>query len=351
MHRIFLLLFILNTVLLTADQSVYISIDRLQSEQQIRNMRFADFDYLYIFHPNTQTISDVTGKPISYKQEQKNEALTLLLLTKSRGITKRLLSIGHMAELMPVLIKNPKKLTLYIKTISSTLKKYDYDGVEIDWEQTINIKDHLKLMTLLRSELNKISKNNQRKYILTTAMHSYLATRYDKKSATNLSQQVDFLNIMTYDFGGGNWGKKASHNTPLPAIKKYMAKWRQHFSAHKLHMGMANYGYLYMNLKPNTANREAVRRGRSITWQTMQKLILQGWQEKWDKRQTAALYFSPDGKSFASFDTQQSIERKIDYAQQEGFKLFWWEFHCDYNSKNNSNPMLDSASKYIKSKN
>lgn len=58
-------------------------------------------------------------------------------------------------------------------------------------------------------------------YTITTALHSWQI--YDKELADKLVANVDWINIMTYDMGGGIWGNIPKHNTPLDKIKKELA--------------------------------------------------------------------------------------------------------------------------------
>ncbi|MEB3374916.1 glycosyl hydrolase family 18 protein [Bacteroides sp. CR5/BHMF/2] len=63
-----------------------------------------------------------------------------------------------------------------------------------------------------------------------------------KELADKLVANVDWINIMTYDMGGGIWGNIPKHNTPLDKIKKELAHWEV-FDRDKLCIGLANYGW------------------------------------------------------------------------------------------------------------
>ena len=304
-------------------QSIYISVDRLKSPESVKKINYANYENLYLFHGNT--LKNLNQKPqaMRYKPGKRGTALTPLLLKEARGKSKCIYSIGHLKELMPALMKKPAMLQHYLNYLVETVQHYGYDGIEIDWEHSIVLNQHLTLMKELRRKLNALSAKTRKKYILTTAMHAYLGNRFKKASADELGKQVDFINIMTYDLGGGQWGKSATHNTPLPAVQKIMEKWHKNFPAAKLHMGLANYGFSYKNLKPGEKNPEQVKKGGWMTCRQLNDLTKQGWKEKWDETNQVPYYFSPDGKSFATLENKRSLAKKISYARKQQFNVFF----------------------------
>jgi chitinase len=143
---------------------------------------------------------------------------------------------------------------------------------------------------------------------------------------------VDWINLMTYDMGGGYWGHAATHNTPLDGIQTALStKWSV-FPPEKVCIGLANYGYLYHGLAPGQPSAVPLRqKGRSLSYSELPKLLSSGWKESYDPKAAASYYFSPDRSSFATIDTPTSIKRKLAWISSGRFRgVFWWEYHLDY---------------------
>ncbi|MFI3286318.1 MAG: glycoside hydrolase family 18 protein, partial [Rikenellaceae bacterium] len=123
--------------------------------------------------------------------------------------------------------------------------KHNYDGIELDWEHTITLDEHILFMTDIRAALNALGLDKP--LYLTTALHT--THIYTQEQADALSAQVDWINLMTYDIGGGNWGEVATHNTPLTTMRNTLRDWEV-FSPKKICIGLASYGFQYHGIMP-----------------------------------------------------------------------------------------------------
>lgn len=104
------------------------------------------------------------------------------------------------------------------------MKTYGFDGVDIDWEYPVSGGNDIKhrpedkenftlLMEALRQELTKAQTNGSEPYLLTIATSAGV----DKISNLELVQvgnQVDWINVMTYDFHGA-WESTTNHQSAL----------------------------------------------------------------------------------------------------------------------------------------
>ncbi|MFI3280677.1 MAG: glycoside hydrolase family 18 protein [Rikenellaceae bacterium] len=208
--------------------------------------------------------------------------------------------------------------------------KHDYDGIELDWEHTITLDEHILFMADIRESLDALKLDKT--LYLTTALHT--THIYTQEQADALSAQVDWINLMTYDIGGGNWGTIATHNTPLNSMRKTLEDWEV-FSPKKICIGLASYGFQYHDIMPNVELPEGEllnRYGRYCSAYEMPNLIeKEGWVEHWDQEEQAPYFFSPDSTSFITIDTSRSLALKIDWIKEAGYKgAFWWEFHTDW---------------------
>ncbi|WP_379165739.1 glycosyl hydrolase family 18 protein [Paenibacillus roseus] len=105
------------------------------------------------------------------------------------------------------------------------LREYKLDGLDIDWEypveggETHNIhrpedkQNFTLLMKTLREALDAAGSEDGKYYLLTIASGQSDSFVVNADLANSVSY-LDFINIMTYDFGG-SWEKLANHNAPL----------------------------------------------------------------------------------------------------------------------------------------
>jgi len=91
-------------------------------------------------------------------------------------------------------------------------------------------------MADMRQALNAAAPKGRR-YTLTTALQTYRA--FSPEQARQLCAAVDWINLMTYDMGGGYWGHAATHNAPLDGIKAILASKWSVFPPDKLCIGLA----------------------------------------------------------------------------------------------------------------
>jgi chitinase len=251
---------------------------------------------------------------------------------------------------------NDKKRMLFAKIQAEFCKKYNFDGVEIDWEGFKSKSDHTKLMGDLRvclDEISRRSKSGKRKYYVTTALHSYV--RFGPEEARVLGSYVDWINVMTYDMGGGRWGKVASHNTPLDGIKTRITERWKVFPKNKICLGFANYGFHYKGIKPGQKCGHLRKDGqaRYVSYKKVQPILKTGWKEFYDKKAEAPYYFSPDKSEFITIDNFLSHRKKAEWVISNNYRgIFWWEFNYDFypqadGIKSARHPMIDNVSSII----
>ncbi|GGD81825.1 glycosyl hydrolase family 18 protein [Paenibacillus nasutitermitis] len=155
---------------------------------------------------------------------------------------------------------------LFANSAVEFLRKYRFDGLDIDWEYPVaggdidnsrrpeDKQNYTLLMKTVREALDAAGSKDGKYYLLTIA--SYQGQSFvDNADLANSSQYIDFINIMTYDYSG-NWNTSGYHNTPLfydPASPSASAKHNNVNSSvaghlnggvpnHKLVLGVPFYG-------------------------------------------------------------------------------------------------------------
>jgi chitinase len=324
--------------------ATYVVGGSLKDPTQLKATRFSNFDFLYVMAgpawegkdfdlPEPQVLKKLVTDH-AYPAGDSGEALVPDLIARAhRAGTRVLVSIPG-SDRFSYFAGDAAKRAAFARVVTAFVKKHDYDGVEIDWEHTIVQSDHIALLGEIRRTLNDLrtaDSKTTRSYCLTTALPS--SWRYTPDEARALCSCVDWVNIMTYDMGGGIWGDTATHNTPLNAMKSELAQWlAAGFPREKLCIGLANYGFIYRNLRPGEKSPVSLKeKGRYIDFTEAADLIRAGWTESYDPEAQASYYFSPDGRDFMTIDSVQSIGHKLDWVLEERFRgAFWWVFHADY---------------------
>ncbi|KGK00119.1 glycoside hydrolase family 18 protein [Thalassotalea sp. ND16A] len=349
--------------------ATYIRGNWLKSRAQLKQTRFEQFNFMYVmaapswqakdFELTEEQIHNKLVRDYAYPTGDSGLSLVPELIARAQQKNvKVLLSIPGKDEFNPVAADSTKR-ALFAKVMAAFVKKYNYDGIEIDWEHTYNRDQHTALMAELRKALDALEKSSaepKREYYLTTALHSFRT--FSPAQAQQLSASVDWLNIMTYDMGGGIWDNVASHNTPLDEMKKRLHNNWSVFSPDKLSIGLANYGFYYQGIAPGENSEVSLKeKGRYFSYTELPALLNQGWQESYDHSAQAPYYFSPDKAEFVTMDNKQSLSHKMAWAFEQQFRgVFWWEFSLDYfpavaGKKYASHPLIDHVSQTILEKN
>ena len=320
--------------------ATYFIADKISRERDLEQADFTKFDFYYIIAGPKWGADDFEDLDQSMKKfvtdhaypaARRGEGLTPELIRKiHEAKAKALVSLPSVLARgdFPNMAGTPEKRRIFAAVLTEFCKKYDFDGIEIDWENTLVIPHYIELIKELRRALNRL--DTGKKYYLTTALHTHW--KFTPEQVRELSDNLDWINIMTYDLGHGNWGNKAKHNTPLDFIKLSLNQNWDRFDPSKICVGLASYGFHYTDVVPEKVYPETLnRRGRYFQYTELDGLLKKGWTEQWDAPHGVPYYFSPDGKDFVSIDNLRSLRMKVDFILAKKYRgVFWWEFHYDY---------------------
>ena len=344
--------------------ATYLDIRKIRSKEELKKIQLNQFNFIYMFLagpqwkvedfdlPEKEAIKKLVTNHSYPKGESGFALVPEIIRMAHKQNVKILISAPARRNFNPI-AADSKKRKLFAKLQAAFCHKYNFDGVEVDWEGFKSKSDHTKLMGNLRACLNKYSKGGKRKYYVTTALHTYI--RYSSEEARLLGSYVDWINVMTYDMGGGRWGKVATHNTPLNAIKERLTKRWKVFPRNKICIGFANYGFHYKGIKPGQKCGHLRKDGqaRYISYKNFQPYLKSGWTESYDKKAEAPYYFSPDKNEFITIDNMLSHRKKTEWVIANKYRgIFWWEFTYDYYPDGNGkktpcHPMIDNVSSII----
>lgn len=316
------------------------SVESLLSEAEMSNPGYEAFDFIYLMAAPThwseidydlpRSEIESLADAFDYTRAGGHMPLVPQMIRKAHEAgAKILLSLGGQQEFRPFL-ERPERLRNLEAYLLRLVADNDYDGLDIDWEITLDKELHAGMMNRLREGLDSLAAARNRACYLTTALS--IDHVYDQPLADSLSRAVDWINVMSYDMCDGVWGSTPSHNTSMAKLREKLAHWKP-FDKRQLCLGLANYGFYYKGLKPGEkADGPLSRYGSYITYREfLPRLEHGGWTETYDPEAEVSYYFSPDGGEFVTIENPRSMRRKIEWITSNGFRgVFWWEFHHDY---------------------
>ncbi|MEI6285756.1 MAG: glycoside hydrolase family 18 protein [Bacillota bacterium] len=260
---------------------------------------------------------------------------------------------GSEAEAFHQLALTPQGRRKFCKSLVGLLTKYNFDGVDVDWESPGDYADSsgseafasadrenfTTLLAEIRLYLDKLQKVTGKRYQLSSAGgpgRSYLANIEGERVAAI----VDQANIMTYDFHGG-WDYQTAHHTNLDgkdgtpsgiinvklAVQNYL---NAGFAPDQLVIGIALYGRSWKKVYADDAGLYQMSKtegGAEYTYDGLKKNYFgkNGFKRIWDNEASAAYLWN--GSEFITYDDTQSVADKARYVVSSNLRgLMLWEY-------------------------
>jgi chitinase len=231
------------------------------------------------------------------------------------------------------------------------IKKYDMDGIDIDWEYPAlpgdkgniyrpeDTHNYTLMFKELRSQLNDLQKQTGKKYLLTTAVGGFKGF-IDHTEMNDAQQYLDYINLMTYDFSGG---KIASHHTSLYESKAYKAHntadnattlfMAAGVPANKLVMGIAFYGKASILVEGAKGLGDSVAtysRGAGYTQIKDSILKIPAFRMHRDRHAKADYIYNDSTRQFITYDDEWSVKKKCKYVKRKKMAgAMFWEYNDD----------------------
>lgn len=249
---------------------------------------------------------------------------------------------------------------LFAKTGLDIIKKYNLDGIDLDWEYPsysiagiASSKDDKINFTLLLKEIRELfdkEKNSNSNYLLTIATGA--DEYYIHGTEIGLAQKyLDYIQLMTYDMRGG-FQTITGHHTNLftssgdlfrISVDKSVKIFSQEgVPKSKLVIGAAFYSRMWKNVPNIDTGLHQVTLssgGYGPDYSTLVNdyININGFIRYWDDEAKAPYLFN--GNTFITYDDEESIKHKCEYIiAQDLAGIMFWEFKCD-NTKNLLNTM------------
>lgn len=255
----------------------------------------------------------------------------------------------------------PSSRALFARTSVDIIRQYKLDGVDIDWEYPGQRGDNNKfrpedkqnftlMFVELRKELDKLTTETGKKYLLTAALgasKNFIAnTEMDK-----VAKILDYLFLMTYDFGGPDgtvghhtnlfsYGPDKKSSSADQAIRDFIAAG---VPANKLGIGVAfygkavdaagteNHGLGQARVRP-IAGTPSASAGQAGGYTKLKESVINqnGYTRFWDREAKAPYLFNPEKKVFITYDDEKSTKLKARYVKKHKLAgVFFWEYFSD----------------------
>ncbi len=249
----------------------------------------------------------------------------------------------------------PESRQKFATSCVNFMKQYGFDGLDIDWEYPVgggntgNIErpedaaNFVLLLTELRNQLDAQGGIDGAHYLLTIAAPAG-KERYATIDWASVQQQLDWINVMSYDFAG-SWSAITGHNAQLyrsasdpspdnnidTALKAFLAAG---VPSDKLVMGVPFYGRAFKEVAPTNdglyQSYGAVSGEGVIDYKGLDKDWLKLMVRHWDDAAKVPWLYNTKTNMMISYDDPESLQYKVDYVKQNNLGgIMIWELSND----------------------
>lgn len=326
--------------------SVYIWHGCMRDSDYVSRIDFANFDNVYLMdgalwqsvEEFDRDIAPLLDDPEATVPFRKRDRFAQCVSLAHEAGTKAMWSLGNECRFQAF---DNERRERFSRIVAQTVRNMDFDGVDIDWETDVYTHHdlHAQLLAALRAALDSLTEITGKKYTLSTALS--VEAHYREDCRQTLNDAVDFINLMSYDLGGCLWREYATHNTPMAGIEKSVDEHWKGIPREKLHLGLANYGFLYKSIFPGERLPDGKRLnscGRYINYNAVMPQIMgdQNWRKVYDPEEKSYYFLNDADHSFITIETPETLAHKFEYVSRAGLGgTFWWCYANDVMPDNN----------------
>lgn len=295
----------------------------------------------------------------------------LMGLKKQNPSLKVLFSIGGWvwSDQFSNIAAYEKSRVQFAQSAVQLLKKYGFDGIDIDWEfpgqraednvfRPSDKENFTLLLAELRKQLEIQTASDKVHYLLSIASGAD-QTYLDHTDLKEVQKYLDYINIMGYDFYNG-WMYQTGHHANLNASKfekfggdnlnkTVTAYLKTGIAADKLVIGIPFYGRKWAKVNPqNNGLYQSAQTGAEIIayWKIKEEIATGKYKQLYDESAKASYLWNAQDNIFISYETPKEIALKSAFIKQKklGGAMFW-EYSLD-----NKQELLNKLYESIKNK-
>jgi chitinase len=265
----------------------------------------------------------------------------------------------------------PQSRARFIESSLAFIKKFDLDGIDIDWEYPAQIgagnifrPEDKQNFTLLMKEFREAldaqaSAEHHDHYLLTAAMG--VDTAYMNHTEVGpVSKYLDYINIMTYDIYNGN-DKVTGHQSNLyqskygHQVRVSSASAIQNFikagaPAAKIVMGLPFYGrgWTEVNNQDRGLYQPSMGHHFSLPYDSLAKSYINknGFKRYWDKKAKVPYLWNSKTHTFVTYNDVRAFKYKTRYVKAQKLAgVMFWEYTEDLKNQALFNPLVEFMDK------
>lgn len=247
----------------------------------------------------------------------------------------------------------------FADNIVDAINKYEFDGVDIDWEGTgVDASQFTRLVRIV----NQRVKANNPNHLVTAATPG--GQWGPPRFALNKSHQyLDFLNLMTYDlsFNAGQhhsalYKSSVKYDTQFGvaytliscSIEESIAIYHTYGVPNsKIVVGVPFYGVIQARqYNESTGQWTQFAKTGTISYHGIKDIYMNNpnYYVRYDENSQVPYIISVDGTTFISYDNAKSIQVKSTYIKENGLAgMMYWQ-----NGADNTGTLLGAIQKHLK---
>lgn len=267
------------------------------------------------------------------------KVLKLVTLKKQNPYLKVMVSMFHNFREV-----SSDHRTHFTSSLISFMEKYHLDGADIDWEYPL--ADDRDNFVLLLKEMRKSFAVHNKILSIAAAPCASSASGYNIPA---IFEEVDFVNVMLYNFHGGGWQNYTANHANLwhPTSGFNVITCVNHWTSNgavneKLIVGIPTYSRNFQLDDAETTGVGALATFKDLgkpgelpvtfSYNVICKNILEnGWTRRFEGTKSTGPY-AFFGTTWAGYDDVESIKQKVQLVNDSNFGgvVFWSLDHDDY---------------------